>query len=193
MGRPVTQAVEVKEDDATDIEVTDPVLERHRVALSLVKRHAAMAAGTGLVPVMGLDIVALTGIELNLISRLCDLYGVKFTRQAGLNVCVSLLAGMAPVALLTMTASLVKVVPVAGTLRGGNRHVGQRRGDRLWARPCDGQTFESGGNLLNFDSKKTKAYFREHVEAQRGPNPEWAKNEAERHGPHEEDQGGERK
>jgi len=176
----VTQALEVKENDATVTEVSDPPWDRKRVAMSLVNRHAAMAAGTGLIPVVVLDIVALTGIELNLIKRLCELYDVKFTRQLGLNILVSLLAGTVPVALLTMTASLVKVIPGLGQL-AGSAAMAVNGGAIIYALGrVMVRHFESGGDLLNFDAKKAKAYFRQHVEAQRGnPNPEWAKQQAE--------------
>jgi uncharacterized protein (DUF697 family) len=166
----VTQAVEAKE----------AAEDRKRVAMSLVNRHAAMAAGTGLIPVVAMDVVALTGIELNLIKRLCDLYGIKFTRQLGLNIAASLLAGTVPVALLTMTASFVKLLPVVGQI-AGSAAMAVNGGAIVYAIGCVMvKHFESGGDLLNFDAKQVKAYFKQQVEAQRSnPSPEWAKQQAD--------------
>lgn len=176
----MTQPAEVKEHDPAVTEVSDPPWDRKRVAMSLVNRHAAMAAGTGLIPVPALDVVALTGIELNLIKRLCELYDVKFMRQLGLNIVVSLLAGTVPVALLTMTASFVKVIPGLGQV-AGSAAMAVNGGAIIYALGCVMvRHFESGGDLLNFDAKHAKAYFKQQVEAQRGnTNPEWSKQQTE--------------
>ena len=169
----MTEAVEVKENDTTVTEATDPPWDRKRVAMSLVNRHAAMATGTGLIPVIGFDIAALTGIELNLISRLCELYGMKFTRQLGLNIIVSLLAGTVPVALLTMTASLVKAIPLVGQVAGSTAMAINGAAIVYALGRVMVSHFESGGDLLNFDAKKAKAYFKEHMEVHRAnPNTE---------------------
>jgi uncharacterized protein (DUF697 family) len=190
MGEAVTQAVDVKEPleakEAEAAQESAPAVaeaveqpwDRKRVAMSLVNRHAAMAAGAGLIPVVAVDVVALTGIELNLIKRLCDLYGVKFTRQLGLNIVASLLAGTVPVALLTMTASFVKLIPGLGQL-AGSAAMAVNGGAIIYAIGCVMvRHFESGGDLLNFDAKQAKVYFKQQVEAQRSnPNPEWAKQQ----------------
>jgi len=166
----VTQAVEVKENDATVTEVTDPPWDRKRVALSLVNRHAAVASGTGLVPVIGLDIAALTAIQLTLINRLCDLYGVKFTRELALNIVVSLLAGTVPVALLTLTASLVKAIPLVGHFAGATAMALNSGAIVYGLGRVMVRHFELGGNLLDFDAKKAKEYFQEQVKAKQA-NP----------------------
>ncbi len=176
----MAETVEVKENDTAVTDVSVPPWDRQRVAMSLVNRHAAMAAGSGLIPVVVLDMVALTGIELNLIKRLCELYGVKFSRQLGLNIVASLLAGAVPVALLTMTASLVKIIPGLGHIAGSAAMV-VNGGAMVYAiGAVMVRHFESGGDLLNFDAKAAKAYFKQQMEAQKSnPNPEWAKQPTE--------------
>ncbi len=170
----MTEAVEVKENDAAAApEATDPPWDRKRVALSLVNRHAALATGTGLIPVIGLDIAALTGIQLNLISRLCDLYGIKFTRHLGLNIVVSLVSGIVPVALLTATASVVKLIPGLGMLAGATAMSVNGGAIIYGLGRVMVRHFESGGDLLDFDAKKAKAYFKEQMDAHRAnPNPD---------------------
>lgn len=154
--------------------------DRKRVAQSIVNRHSAVAAGVGLIPVVGVDVVALTGVALNMINRLCDLYGVNFTRQAGLNFIMSLLAGTLPTVLLTTTTSMLKSVPFLGQL-AGSAAMAVNGGAIVYAL---GRVminhFETGGDLLNLDAKKAKAYFKEQMEAARKhPNPEWTKKETE--------------
>jgi len=152
---------EIVEAPAPDVVVEVEPWPRERVAESLVNRHAALAAGVGFIPVLGVDIAALTGIQLNLINRLCQLYGVEFTRQAGLNVIVSLMAGTLPVALLSTTYSILKAVPVLGQF-AGSAAMAVNSGAVVYAL---GRVmirhFERGGDLLNFDAKQARAYFRE--------------------------------
>ncbi len=176
----VKEAEEAKESAPAAAEVVQQPWDRKRVAMSLVNRHAAMAAGTGLIPVPAVDVVALTGIELNLIKRLCDLYGVKFTRQLGLNIAASLVAGTVPVALMTMTASFVKLIPGLGTV-AGSAAMAVNGGAIIYAiGSVMVRHFESGGDLLNFDAKQAKAYFKQQVEEHRSnPSPEWAKQQTD--------------
>lgn len=174
----MSETVEVHPNNPEATLFVEQPWDRHRVALSLINRHALLAAGTGLIPFVGADIVALTAIELQLISRLCDLFQIKFTRQTGLNIIVSLLAGTVPVALLTMTASFVKAVPVLGHFAGSTAMalngaaVVYALGRVMLAH------FESGGDLLNFDSKKARIYFRQQMDEYR-TNPERARGEPE--------------
>jgi len=153
---------------------TEPAWDRHRVALSLVRRHSALAAGVGLIPVAGVDFAALTGVQLNLINRLCQLYDVKFTRQAGLNVIISLISGTIPLALLTTTFSVLKAVPVVGQFAGSAAMSVNASAVVYALGHVMVRHFESGGNFLNFDAHQARAYFKEKLEEHRRKPPgEW--------------------
>jgi uncharacterized protein (DUF697 family) len=136
---------------------------RKRVAESLVNRHALLAGGVGFIPVLGFDVAALTGIQLNLINRLAVLYGVEFSKQAGLNIIVSLMAGALPVALLTATYSVLKVVPVIGHIAGSAAMSVNGAAIVYALGMVMVRHFESGGDMLDFDAKEAKAYFKEQM------------------------------
>lgn len=54
------------------------VPERTRSATQLIQRHSLFAAGAGLIPVDGLDLAAITGIQINMIRELAVLYQKDF-------------------------------------------------------------------------------------------------------------------
>ncbi len=138
---------------------------RKQVAESLVRRRAALAAGVGLIPVLGLDVAALVGVQLDLINKLCDLYRVPFSRQAGLNIIFTLMAGVLPVALLTVSASLLKSIPVIGSI-AGSAAMAINSGAVVYALGMVMvRHFESGGTLLDIDAAQTKQYFHEQMKA----------------------------
>lgn len=136
---------------------------RKRVAESIVKRRAALAAGVGFIPVIGFDVAALTGVGLDLINQLCMLYGVKFSKQAGLNVIVSLMAGALPAALLTTTLSMLKAIPFVGQLAGATAMSVNSAAIVYALGMVMVRHFESGGDLLNFDAPQAKTYFKQYI------------------------------
>ncbi len=125
----------------------------------IVRNHMLGAAGAGLIPVPLVDLVALAGIQLNMLRRLSELYDVPFKENTGKHLIASLLGSFAPVRAARPLASLFKAVPVVGqgvgllsmTIAGGasTYAVG-----RVFI-----QHFESGGTFLDFKSEKMKDGF----------------------------------
>lgn len=134
---------------------------REQVAQSIINRHSAIGAGVGLIPLPAGDAFAISATALNLVKRLSDLYEVPFTRQAALNVIISLLSGVAPLALYGTAVSMLKVLPGIGTF-AGVAVMPLLGGASVYA---VGQVmlrhYESGGDLLNVDAAQAKKYFRE--------------------------------
>lgn len=151
--------------ETTVAPTTDAGWDRKRVAMSLVNRHAVAATGTGLIPVPGFDIATLFGIQLNLINHLCDLYGVKFTRQAGLHVVSSLVAGVLPLGFASFTASLMKFIPVIGHWAGGAAVAVNGSAVTYGIGRVMVANFEKGGDLLYFEAAKAKEFFKREVES----------------------------
>jgi uncharacterized protein (DUF697 family) len=87
-------------------------------ALAIVKSHVITASGVGLVPLPLIDGVALMDVQLNLVGRLADHYGVPFTRFYP-TLATSLLAGGLPVLAAAGGGSLLKVIPGFGSLAAG--------------------------------------------------------------------------
>ncbi len=164
--------VESAEEPAAGVEAP---WDQHRVAISLVRRHSAAAAGVGLIPVAGVDFAALTGVMLNLINRLSQLYDVKFTRQAGLNVVVSLLSGVLPFTFAWATFGALKVIPFLGQIAGSTAMSVNSAAVVYALGMVMVRHFEKGGTLIDFDAPQAKAYFKEKLEEhRRQPVPESA-------------------
>lgn len=84
-------------------------------AEAIVKKHVIWSVGAGLLPVPLLDIAAVTGIQLDMLKQLCSLYNVKYTESQGKSWVASLSGSI----MARMGASVVKSVPVIGSLLGG--------------------------------------------------------------------------
>lgn len=88
-------------------------------AEEIVQDHLLLAVGAGMIPVPGLDLAAIAGLQLKLLGSLAQHYRVPF-RQAQAQRIVTSLLGSVGTTLLTGAAlgSLAKVVPVFGSAVG---------------------------------------------------------------------------
>lgn len=132
-------------------------------ANAIVKKYMLAALVPGLVPLPLIDLAALAGIQLKLVHSLAKLYDVEFSEQLGKSLIASLLGGGIPVSLSANLASLIKGLPLVGTVAGG-----------ISVAVCGGastyavgkvfiQHFESGGTLLNFDPQQMRDYYTRHL------------------------------
>lgn len=145
-------------DDSTSI-----ANKRQQWAEKTIKNYAFGSAVTGLIPFPLIDLVILTSIQLKLISRLSDYYGVNFSKEKTKNILISLTGSAVPIGLTGTVGSLIKVVPLIGypasvlsmpVLASASTYaIG-----KLFVRH-----FESGGTFLNFDVNKSKSYYDEQV------------------------------
>jgi uncharacterized protein (DUF697 family) len=138
--------------------------ERLARAETLVKDHMLMSAGVGLIPAPGFDIVAGIGIQIALLKRLTDRYGVPFSEHAARGIITSLLGGVgAGVLAGGIFMSAMKIVPGAGTLFGvvtmpiALAAVTYAVGKLFIAH------FELGGNLADFNAAAQRPYFKDLV------------------------------
>ena len=81
----------------------------------IVKQHVVWAMGAGLIPVPVLDFAAVTGIQIDLLSRLARVYGVDHEGSSGKRFVVALTG----TTFARFGASLVKAIPGVGTVLGG--------------------------------------------------------------------------
>ena len=123
-----------------------------------IARHAALAAGAGVIPLPVADYAMLIAVQLNLVRRLCAVYGVPFSREAAKALVAGLLGAAAP-GLSFAAASSLKALPGAGTLAG----IVSAPALAAAATFAVGQIFrhhlDTGGSLLTFDANKMKAEF----------------------------------
>jgi uncharacterized protein (DUF697 family) len=88
----------------------------------LVDRFSLWSGAAGLIPVPLIDIVAVGGVQLQMLRKLSELYGVPFTDNRGKSVVASLAGALIPASTATTTAmtfsSVIKGIPGIGSVVG---------------------------------------------------------------------------
>ena len=64
--------------------------EREEAASQLVDRFSLWSGAAGLIPVPLIDVVAVGGVQLQMLRKLSEIYGVPFTDNRGKSVIASL-------------------------------------------------------------------------------------------------------
>lgn len=137
--------------------------ERLREAEHLVRMSMYYSAGLGLVPVPVFDLVGITGVQLDLLRRLSNLYNVKFSKDAGKSVIASLIGGGVSYSVAPLLASLVKVIPLVGPVLGAVTMSATGGAATYALGKVFIEHFESGGTILTFDPKAVKAFYEEQL------------------------------
>ncbi len=140
-----------------------PVEPRDQVASRLVDRFAIWSGVAGLVPVPILDVVAVGGVQVQMLRRLSQIYDVPFSENRGKSLIAALAGALVPLTSTIGIYSTVKVVPIVGSIIGELAMPVLSAG-ATWA---IGQAFikhfESGGTLLDFNPPD----YREFVKSQK--------------------------
>ena len=136
-----------------------PELRRDQHAMALVSSYVPWAASAGMIPVPSVDLAALLGLQLRMLSKLGKMYDIPFM-ETGVKSTVSAMLGT----VLASSAgaslgSLVKAVPVIGTYVGFAAAPGAFAAATYAIGRVFVTHFEAGGTFLNFDPKKTRDYF----------------------------------
>lgn len=131
----------------------------------LVRRHMLMALAVGLIPVPVVDIAALLAIQLRLLARLSDLYGVEYSEDVGTTLVASLLgAGGSLLATATTRRLLMRFVPVGGWVAGAVSASVFAGASTFAIGKVFIQHFASGGTFLTFDPDKVRDYYTQQLE-----------------------------
>jgi uncharacterized protein (DUF697 family) len=131
-------------------------------AETLIKDHMLMSAGVGLIPAPGFDILAGIGIQLALLKRMTNLYGVTFSENAARSIIMSLLGGVGTGALAGgLFMSAMKLVPGVGTILG----IASMPVAISAVTYAVGKVFlahlELGGTLATFEPAAHRGYFKD--------------------------------
>jgi uncharacterized protein (DUF697 family) len=129
------------------------------VANKTIRTHVLSAMGVGLVPIPLVDLLGITGIQINLIRKLANIYEVPYTRDKIKNVLTPLVGGAFPVVSATTMISLFKAIPIIGQTTGALA-VSITAGAVTYAvGKVFLQHFASGGTFLTFDPEKVRNYY----------------------------------
>ncbi|KYO54419.1 MAG: DUF697 domain-containing protein [Tistrella sp.] len=144
-------------------------------ARSLVKRCALWGAGAGLLPFPLLDVALVTGVQVKMIYELSKLYDVPFSENRAKAIIGSLantvVPGTAAAGLVGGVASLVKAVPVVGTVIGLAVSPTVSYAVTYAIGRVFIQHFETGGTLLNFNPDQLREHFKAEFEAAKADAP----------------------
>lgn len=140
---------------------------REDQAIRVVNSYLGWTAGAGLVPMPGVDIAAVTLVQLKMLDSLARVYHVPFRRNAAKSIIGVLIGGLAPFSISAPVASLVKVVPVVGSVLGAVILPSLAAASTYALGKVFIQHFESGGTFLDMDPDKVSAYFKEQYEYKR--------------------------
>ena len=147
--------------DLAAVDMTDS--PRDELASHLVDRLSLWSGAAGLIPVPLVDMSAVGGVQLHMLRRLSEIYGVPFSENRGKSILTSLVGAVIPASAATTTASLMKGLPVIGTAIGVLTMPVVSAGATWVIGKVFIQHFASGGTLLDFNPPD----YREFIKTQR--------------------------
>jgi uncharacterized protein (DUF697 family) len=155
----------VTNDTAGSVEITDE--RRDALASEVVDRFSLWSGAAGLIPVPIADMAAVGGVQLLMLRRLSEIYGVPFTENRGKSIIASLAGSVLPASTATSGAmtigSLVKGLPGIGWAVGALSMPVLSAGATYVIGKVFIQHFASGGTLLDFNPPD----YREFIKAQK--------------------------
>jgi uncharacterized protein (DUF697 family) len=155
----------VTEGAAGLIEMTDE--RRDELASEVVDRFSLWSGAAGLIPVPIADVAAVGGVQLLMLRRLSEVYGVPFSEIQGKSIIASLAGSVLSASTATAGAmtfgSLVKGLPVIGWAVGALSMPVLSAGATYAIGKVFIQHFASGGTLLDFNPPD----YREFIKAQK--------------------------
>jgi uncharacterized protein (DUF697 family) len=148
-----------------NVEMTDQ--QRDEQASQLVDRYSLWSGAAGLIPVPIVDVVVVGGVQIQMLRKLSEIYGVPFSDNMGKSVLASLAGSLIPASTATTTAmgvgSLMKGLPGIGTVIGALTMPAFSAGATYIIGKVFIQHFASGGTLLDFNPPD----YREFIKAQK--------------------------
>jgi uncharacterized protein (DUF697 family) len=140
-----------------------PPAPRSEVASKLVDRFAMWSGVAGLIPIPVVDVAAVAGLQVQMLRRLSQIYDVPFSENSGKAVIAALAGTMIPATSGIGAASLLKGVPILGTIASGFVMPALSAGATYAIGKAFVQHFETGGTLLDFNPPD----YREFIKAQK--------------------------
>lgn len=145
----------------------DPVLvsdvvrsDRLLLANDVVKNHVIAATGVSLIPIPGVDLAAIMGIQIDMAHSLCKLYDVPFKEKLVRSLLTSLVGSAGAVVAMTGLASLAKAVPLLGSIAGAAGVSATSAAVTYATGKVLTKHFETGGTIDTFDPVQFKELFK---------------------------------
>ena len=134
------------------------------LAKETIKTNVAWSAGAGMLPIPGLDLVAITGVQLKMINDLCTVYGIPFKKSLARPIVISLIGSLGANMLAPALASTtLKLVPGIGMLLSGTALAATSAGITYAVGNLFLDHFKAGGTLENFNVIAGRGIFKRKV------------------------------
>ncbi|MBC7775772.1 MAG: DUF697 domain-containing protein [Phycisphaerae bacterium] len=134
--------------------------EKQAKSSEIIKNHLGFSLGAALIPLPGADLLAVSGVQLNMLRQLAKLYNVSFFDNLGKTIVSAIVGGSAA----RLGASLVKAIPGVGTIIG-ELSMPILSGASTWAL---GRTVANhlhrGGTLEDLDLTKARKIYETEIE-----------------------------
>jgi uncharacterized protein (DUF697 family) len=137
-----------------------PSADSTELASKLVNRFAIWSGVAGLIPLPVVDVVAVGGLQLQMLRRISQLYGIPFSENRGKALIASLGGALIPASSGIGAASALKAVPVFGTLASGFIMPVLSAGATYAIGKAFIEHFSSGGTLLDFNPPDYRDFVR---------------------------------
>lgn len=150
-------------------EVINPESSEQRTIKALkvsktIDNHVMGALGVGIVPIPLVDLLGVAGLQLHMLNKIASFYGVSYSSDMGKKLIASVTGGAVSAYAAYPLSMVLRSIPVVGwTLGAGSRSI--LAGAATYAiGHVFAQHFERGGTMLDLDTDKAKASFREQYE-----------------------------
>lgn len=144
----------------TDQATAETPEQRREMAAKLVDRFAVWSGVAGLIPLPFVDVLAVGGLQLQMLRRLSQIYDVQFSENRGKALIASLAGTMIPVTSGMGAASALKGVPLLGMMASAFVMPVLSAGATYAIGKAFVQHFESGGTLLDFNPPDYKEFIK---------------------------------
>jgi uncharacterized protein (DUF697 family) len=153
---------------ATSSTTSDPAEttaeRRDELASKLVDRFAIWSGVAGLIPVPLIDAVAVGVLQVQMLRRISQIYDVPFSDNRGKALIAALAGSMIPATSGIGAASVLKAVPIFGTIVGAFVMPVLSAGATYAIGKAFIQHFASGGTLLDFNPPDYRDFIKAHKE-----------------------------
>jgi uncharacterized protein (DUF697 family) len=138
----------------------DPAHSEH-----IIRKHALLAAGAGLIPVPLADLAAVTGVQLQMIGELSSAYGIPFSRHRTKSILSALVGSVASreIASMGLSAAL-KSLPGIGTMLGAASMPLASAALTYAIGTVFREHFEVGGGIEDLSLERSRSVFRQHFD-----------------------------
>ena len=151
----------IPEHHQPDIAIPAPSIAQKELD-AIVRHHVWMAMGVGLIPFPVIDLLAISGVQLNLLRKIAGAYHIPFSNDVVKNLLAALIGSTLPATFAPgVAASLIKVIPLFGEAVGVVTLPALAGASTYAVGKVFNRHFASGGTFLTFNPEKVRDFYAE--------------------------------